>query len=72
MTTIARAERAIRLARKHVDNNSKMESSARLCLSDALNCFENQRFEYAYASAMRSLAYSVGIFHADYKKAEKF
>ena len=71
MTSITKAEQAIRLARKHVGNGAAMESSARLCLSDALELAEKERFEYAYARAVRSLAYSVGIFHADYQRAAK-
>lgn len=66
---ITKAEKAIRLARKHVGNGAAMESSARLCLSDALELMEKERYEYAYARAVRSLGYSVGIFHADYQAA---
>ena len=57
------------LARKHVGNGATMESSARLCLADAVSLYEQGRLDYAKARAIRSLCYSVGVFHADYKKA---
>ena len=61
------AEKAIRLARKHVGNGALMESSARLCLSDALELFDAGKFDYAHARAVKSLGYSVGIFSPDYQ-----
>lgn len=60
---------AIRLARKHVSNGAQMESSARLCLADAIALLEKGDLAYAKARAVKSLAYSVGVFHTDYKKA---
>lgn len=66
---INRAETAIRLARKHVGNGAAMESSARLCLADALDRMETGSYDTAHWKACRSLKYSVGIFHADYQKA---
>jgi hypothetical protein len=59
----------VNLARKHVGNGAEMESSARLCLSDAVECCNKGAFESAKRHAIKSLAYSVGIFHADYKRA---
>ena len=64
------AEKAIRLARKHIGNGAAMDSSARLCLADALALMEKQDYEAAHARAVRSLGYSVGVFHADYKSAK--
>lgn len=57
------------LARKHVGNGAVMESSARQCLADAIACYERGDLESAKHRAAKSLAYSVGIFHADYKRA---
>jgi hypothetical protein len=46
-----------------------MESSARLCLADAISLFDAGNEEAAKARAIDSLRFSVGIFHADYQKA---
>ncbi len=54
------------LARKHLSNDS-----SRLCLADAVALEEKGELEYAKARALKSLAYSVGVFHSDYKKAAK-
>jgi hypothetical protein len=63
------SQTAINLARKHVGNGAAMESSARLCLSDAVELHDKGEFNYAKTRAVKSLAYSVGVFHADYQKA---
>lgn len=60
----------IRLARKHLGSGN-MESSARLCLEDAINLYDKGDFTYAKARALKSLAYSVGILHPDYRKASR-
>lgn len=57
------------LARKHL--GGAMESSARLCLADAIEASNRGDFEVAIARALKSLAYSVGIFHPDYVRAAK-
>ena len=62
------AETAIRLARKHVGNGAAMESSARLCLADAIERFERGSYDAAHWRAAGSLKYSVGILHADYQR----
>jgi len=59
----------ITLARKHVGNGAAMESSARFCLSDAITALDAGAFDNAKERAIKSLAYSVGIYHADYKRA---
>lgn len=59
----------IALARKHLGGD--MESSARLCLSDAVKLYDDGDFYYAKQRALKSLEYSIGIFHTDYKKANK-
>lgn len=57
----------IQLARKHANNGSEMQSSAQLCLKDAEALqFQNKCTE-ARNRAVKSLQYSVGIFHPDYK-----
>lgn len=56
------------LARKHLGSGD-MESSARLCMADAVNLYNEGLYDFAKARALASLEYSVGIFHPDYKKA---
>jgi len=63
------ADRAIILARKHVGNGAAMESSARFCLADAIVQLDAGNLDAAHMWAKKSLSYSVGIFHADYKRA---
>jgi len=55
------------LARKHLGGS--MESSARLCLEDAVRLEEQGNLKDAKVRALKSLAYSVGVFHKDYKRA---
>lgn len=62
------AEKTIILARKHLGGD--MESSARLCLADAISLYDKGDTEYAKKRALESLRYSIGILHPDYKKAE--
>ena len=59
----------ITLARKHVDNGAVMASSAELCLADAVRLYDDGKFDLAAMWAKKSLSYSVGFFHADYKRA---
>lgn len=59
----------IKLAKEKLDG--EMESSARLCLNDAVALFNNGNLEVAKNRALQSLRYSVGIFHSAYKKAAK-
>jgi hypothetical protein len=63
------ANQAIILARKHVADNAANESSARFCLYDAVRQYDEGNLDAARMWAKKSLAYSVGIFHAAYKKA---
>ena len=63
------AAKSISLARKHIGNGSAMESSALVCLADAIQNFVDGKFEAARDRAKMSLAYSVGCFHADYRAA---
>jgi hypothetical protein len=61
-------EKIMALARKHI-GKGMMESSARVCLSDANHLFDRGLIDYAKKRALDSLKYSVGILHKDYKKA---
>jgi hypothetical protein len=68
---ITEANKAIILARKHIGNGALMDSSARVCLNDALRAVERDDYRAAYMWAVKSLGYSVGIFHADYQQVTK-
>jgi hypothetical protein len=48
-----------------------MESSARLNLKEAVGAYDNEEYDLAFKQAVRSIDYSVGVFHPDYKKAMK-
>lgn len=67
--TADKASQALRLARKHVGNGAEMESSARLCLSNAVEQFDLENYRCAWERAVDSLAYSVGVGHKDYQNA---
>lgn len=60
----------IELARKHIGKGS-MVSSAQLCLDDAVRLASEGRQGYARERAIKSLQYSVGIFHQDYINATR-
>lgn len=60
-------DKILNLARKNLGGN--MESSARVCLEDAISLYDAGEYEAAKKRAIDSLRYSVGIFHADYKRA---
>jgi hypothetical protein len=64
-------DKIIILARKHVGNGAVMESSARVCLADAVRLYDEGDLRAARERALRSLIYSVGVFHADYRKATR-
>ena len=59
--------RAIALARKHVDSGV-MASSAQLALSDAISLRDAGKAFFAFNRAQESLGYSIGILHADFQK----
>lgn len=58
------------LARRHVANGAAMESSARLCLADAVALHDAGDLAGARCAAVRSLRFSVGIAHADFIRAK--
>jgi len=71
MTTQAQAQTAIDLATKWIDKGiGTMVSSAQVCLDDAKTLMSEGKYNLVCAWAKRSLAYSVGIFHPDYKSLE--
>lgn len=57
------------LARKHANNGSDMQSSAVLCLQDAEQLHAHGNDAQARVRAIRSLQYSVGVFHPAYQEA---
>ena len=62
-------QKVIILARKLL--GGAMESSARLCLADAIKLADAGRFEDAKRRALRSIAYSVGTTHPQYLRAAR-
>lgn len=67
MDTTQTAKTIIAAARRHVGEGA-MPSSAALCLSDAEALLSTDP-RAAAQWALRSLAYSVGILHADHRSA---
>lgn len=63
------ANKVIVLARYYVACDPSTESSARLCLADAVALYDAGFLTEAKARALKSLAYSVGTFHRDYVRA---
>jgi hypothetical protein len=62
----------ISLARKYAtDTAALMASSARFCLTDAIALADAGDLISAQKRAVKSLAYSVGVFHNDYKRANQ-
>lgn len=60
------------LARKHVNGAAgEMKSSALVCLQDAIMCQYQGDLATAKERALKSLAYSVGVFHPDYRRARR-
>ena len=64
------ARQTIELAKKHWGKGG-MSSSAQLCLVEAVSLYDDGNFVSARERALKSLAYSVGILHPDYKRASK-
>jgi len=47
------------------------DASARACLADARACEERGDLDGAKRRALKSIAYSVGVLHPDYKRAAR-
>lgn len=62
-------DQLIRLARKHASNGAEMQSSAQVCLEDAVKLRKEGNAMFARKRALKSLQYSIGIFHPDYLAA---
>lgn len=60
----------IQLARKHAHNGAPMQSSAKLHLQDAEALQAQGKCAEARNRAVKSLQYSVGVFHPDYLAAD--
>jgi hypothetical protein len=54
--------------RKHIAKKPEMESSARVALADAIKLYDEGEYDKAYRRALKSLQYSVGVFHREYKR----
>lgn len=63
------ATQIISLARRYLGTAN--ESSARICLADAIKLQNAGDIASARSRALKSLQYSVGIFHSDYQRACK-
>lgn len=61
----------LQLAKKHLNNGANMASSAQVSYDDAMTCLKRGDTASAGKRALDSLAYSVGILHADHKKAKE-
>lgn len=54
-------------AARYIDHATDMRSSAQYCLDEARRLYAENKEEYARRWALKSLSYSVGIFHPTYK-----
>lgn len=55
---------------RHHLGKGDMESSARLCLAEAVKAHDDGNYAAAWTWAAKCLKYSVGIFHKDYQQAD--
>ena len=67
---VMNANQVIELAEKNIAN-AALIGSAKLCLQDAKDCLAKGDEGYAFNRALKSLQYSIGIFHPDYKAAQQ-
>ena len=61
-------KQVIELARKHIPT-AIQEGSARVCLEDAVKLYDAGDLINAKIRAVKSLGYSIGVFHRDYQRA---
>lgn len=57
------------IAHQHQNNEAAMGTSARLCYEEALDAYVAKDYQRSYLRALRSLEYSIGILHPDYRRA---
>lgn len=62
-------DRVLELANHNLFHPCAMASSARLCYADALAAAEQGNAEQAFRRAIKSLAYTVGVFGPAYAEA---
>jgi hypothetical protein len=65
------AQQIIDLAQANVEKAS-MKDSAQLCVNDARSCLARGLTDYAIGRAVKSLAYSLGVFSPVYQAAREF
>lgn len=57
------------VANRHRNNGAAMQTSACLCYEEAREAYVAKDYQRAYLRALRSLEYSIGILHPDYRQA---
>lgn len=65
------AQWTVNRAMLHLNTSAEMATSAQACLSDADRLMNAGEYRFAAVRALRSLAYSLGIFHPVYKETEQ-
>ena len=69
-TTHTQMDKALRLARKHVHEGT-MNSSVRFAMAEAIAASDRGDLEAAIQWSAKSLSYSVGVGHRDYKTVQE-
>jgi hypothetical protein len=59
------------IAKNHLGKGAVMDSSARMTWLEAAKWYEAGNMYWAGKRAMKSLAYSIGIFHPEYAMANE-
>lgn len=62
---------AIAVAKRNLALAGEMESSASLCLADAIAFYEAGQIDRFWERILKSLAYSVGVFHQDWQEVKR-
>lgn len=65
------AVEAIKLAQTNLNHEAPMLTSAQMCLNDAKELWLKADFKFAAKRALKSMGYSVGIFHPAYQQCLK-
>jgi len=58
---------ALAIAEKHSNNGAEMQTSALMSIYQAKKLYDMGRYEYVWGWIIRSIEYSVGRSHPDYK-----